>query len=108
MKIKISKIVKNIRTYKDLCSFLHATCEYKRFNIVYIAGVMAKVNNMYGVFHTEDLESSEFKDYVNSFIIELEGLYPEGIKEFLYDYLHIKDEVIKELEIKWDWKEERR
>lgn len=95
MKIKISKIVKNIHTYKDLCSFLHAACEYRNFNIVGIAGLIAEVNNLFSIDCTDELKPNEYQDYANKFLNMLYEKYSEKTKEFLHDYLCLKDKALK-------------
>ena len=87
MKIKISKIVKNIRTYKDLCNLPHLACEYRNFNIVGIAGLIAEVNNLFSIDCTDELKPNEYQDYANKFLNMLYEKYSEKTKEFLHDYL---------------------
>ena len=44
---EISRVVKKIYTYKDLCDLLHVVSEYRGFNIVDIAGIIAETNKFF-------------------------------------------------------------
>nr|DAK88339.1 MAG TPA: UPF0215 protein [Caudoviricetes sp.] len=44
---EISRVVKKIHTYKDLCNLLHVVSEYRGFNIVDIAGIIAETNKVF-------------------------------------------------------------
>lgn len=90
MIIEISKAVKKIRTYKDLCGLLNAACEYRYFNIVKIAALTAKVNELFNVSNTSELGSNKYQDYANTFLNMLYEKYSEKTKEFLHDYKSLK------------------
>lgn len=83
MKAEISRIVKSIYTYKDLCNLLHLACEYRNFNIVGIAGLIAEVNNLFSIDCTDELKPNEYQDYANTFLGMLNDLYPEDFEGFL-------------------------
>lgn len=83
MVIEISKAVKKIRTYKDLCGLLNAACEYRHFNIVKIAALTARVNELFNVSNTSELESNKYQDYANTFLGMLHDLYPDDFENFL-------------------------
>lgn len=95
MKAEISRIVKSIYTYKYLCNLLHLACEYRNFNIVGIAGLIAEANNLYSVDCTDELKPNEYQDYAKKFLNRLYEKYSEKTKEFLYDYLRLKDKALK-------------
>ena len=87
---EISRVVKRIHTYKDLCNLLHLACEHRNFNIVGIAGLIAEANNLFSIDCTDELKPNEYKDYANKFLNMLYEKYSEKTKEFLHDYLHYK------------------
>ena len=95
MKAEISRIVKSIYTYKDLCNLLHLACEYRNFNIVGIAGLIAKANNLFSIDCTDELKPNEYRNYTNKFLNMLYEKYYEKTKEFLHDYLCLKDKALK-------------
>ena len=95
MKAEISRTVKSIYTYKDLCNLLHLACEHRNFNIVGIAGLIAEVNNSFSIDCTDELKPNEYKDYANKFINMLYEKYSKKTKEFLHDYLCLKDKALK-------------
>lgn len=85
MVIEISKAVKKIRTYRDLCGLLNATCEYRYFNIVKIAALTARVNKVFNVSNTSELKSDKYQDYANTFLGMLHDLYPNDFENFLHN-----------------------
>ena len=85
MKIEISKAVKKIRTYKDLCGLLNAACECRYFNIVKIAALTARVNELFNVSNTSELGSNKYQDYANTFLGMLHDLYPNDFENFLHN-----------------------
>ena len=95
MKAEISRIVKSIHTYKDLCNLLHLACEHRNFNIVGIAGLIAEANNSFSIDCTDELNPDEYQGYVNKFLNMLYEKYSEKTKEFLPDYLHLKGKSLK-------------
>ena len=95
MKAEISRIVKSIYTYKDLCNLLHLACEYRNFNIVGIAGLIAEVNNSFSVDCTDELKPDKYKNYANKFLNVLYEKYSEKTKEFLHDYHNLKGKSLK-------------
>ncbi len=95
MKAEISRIIKRIHTHKDLCNLLHAACEYRKFNIVGIAGLIAEANNLFFIDCTDELKPNEYQDYTNKFLNMLYEKYSEKTKEFLHDYLCLKDKALK-------------
>lgn len=95
MKAEISRIVKSIYTYKDLCNLLHLACEYRNFNIVGIAGLIAEVNNSFSVDCTDELKPDKYKNYANKFLNMLYEKYSEKTKEFLHDYHNLKGKSLK-------------
>lgn len=92
---EISRVVKRMYTYKDLCNLLHLACEYRNFNIVGIAGLIAEVNNFFSIDCTDELNPDEYQDYANTFLNMLYEKYSEKTKEFLHDYLRLKDRTLK-------------
>ena len=95
MKAEISRVVKRIHTYKDLCNLLHLACEHRNFNIVGIAGLIAEANNLFSIDCTDELKPNEYQDYTNKFLNMLYEKYSEKTKEFLLDYLCLKDKALK-------------
>ena len=95
MKAEISRIVKSIYTYKDLCNLLHLACEHRNFNIVGIAGLIAEVNNSFSVDCTDELKPDKYQDYANKFLNILHEKYSEKTKEFLHDYHNLKGKSLK-------------
>ena len=95
MKAEISRTVKSIYTYKDLCNLLHLACEHRNFNIVGIAGLIAETNKVFSIENTSELKPNEYKDYANKFLNMLYEKYSENTKEFLHDYLRLKDKALK-------------
>lgn len=83
MVIEISKAVKKIHTYKDLCGLLNAACEYRYFNIVKIAALTARTNELFNVSNTSELKSDKYQDYANTFLGMLNDLYPDDFEGFL-------------------------
>ena len=83
MVIEISKAVKKIRTYKDLCGLLNAACEYRYFNIVKIAALTARVNELFSVLNTSELGANKYQDYAHMFLCMLHDLYSNKSDEFL-------------------------
>lgn len=84
MTIEISKAVKKIRTYRDLCGLLNAACEYRYFNIVKIAALTARVNKVFNVSNTSELKSDKYQDYAHMFLCMLHDLYSNKSDEFLH------------------------
>nr|DAK74755.1 MAG TPA: hypothetical protein [Caudoviricetes sp.] len=95
MKAEISRVAKKIYTYKDLCNLLHLACEYRNFNIVGIAGLIAKANNLFSIDCTDELKPNEYRNYTNKFLNMLYEKYSEKTKEFLHDYLRLRDKALK-------------
>lgn len=95
MKAEISRVVKRIHTYKDLCNLLHLACEHRNFNIVGIAGLIAEVNNLFSIDCTDELKPNEYRNYTNKFLNMLYEKYSEKTKEFLHNYLCLKDKALK-------------
>ena len=95
MKAEISRVVKRINAYKDLCNLLHLACEHRNFNIVGIAGLIAEVNNSFSVDCTDELKPNEYKNYANKFLNMLYEKYSEKTKEFLHDYHNLKGKSLK-------------
>ena len=95
MKAEISRVVKRIHTYKDLCNLLHLACEHRNFNIVGIAGLIAEANNFFSIDCTDELKPNEYKNYIDKFLNMLYEKYSEKTKEFLHDYLCLKDKALK-------------
>ena len=95
MKAEISRVAKKIYAYKDLCNLLHLACEYRNFNIVGIAEIIAETNKVFSIENTSELSRRKYQDYANKFLNMLYEKYSEKTKEFLYDYLCLKDKALK-------------
>lgn len=80
---EISRVVKKIYTYKDLCNLLHVASEYRGFNIVDIAGIIAETNKVFYIENTSELSRRKYKDYAYVFLYKLYGAYFDKFKEFL-------------------------
>jgi len=83
--IEVSKAAKKIHTYKDLCGLLNTACEYRYFNIVKIAALTARVNELFNVSNTSELGSNKYQDYANTFLGMLHDLYPKDFENFLHN-----------------------
>jgi hypothetical protein len=83
MIIEVSRAIKKIRTYKDLCGLLNDACEYRYFNIVKIATITARVNELFNVPNTSELKSDKYQDYAHMFLCTLHDLYSNKSDEFL-------------------------
>lgn len=80
---EISRVVKKIYTYKDLCNLLYVASEYRGFNIVDIAGIIAETNKVFYIENTSELSRRKYKDYAYVFLYKLYEAYFDKFKEFL-------------------------
>jgi len=83
MKAEISRIIKRIRTHKNLCNLLHAACEYREFNIVDIAGIMSETDELFNISSTRELSPEQYQDYAGEFLSMLYDLYSDKSEKFL-------------------------
>lgn len=102
MKIKIEKVLEEIKTvsdYRDLVSDLIGS---KLFSRQILADAESAALMDYGVEDSGEIDPDDVADFVWVFLYKLWEFAPHGFNRFMFDRCKLREKAIRKLKIDWE------
>ena len=105
MKIRISKIINQIRDTDDLQNLLKKLRQHDWIDNEGFEEIISNVNRrskILDVFDLNKLSGDRIQDYVDMLLQAIDDDFPMEFRCFLLNYEYVVSKVIKKMKIKWD------
>lgn len=102
MKIKIKKVLEEIRTVSDYRDLVADLTDSKLFSrkVLSDAGTAALMD--FGVEDSGEIDPDDVADFVWVFLYKLWEFAPHGFNRFMFDRCDLRGKAIRKLKIDWE------
>lgn len=102
MKIKIEKVLEEIRTVSDYKELLNSLTESNKFSKEVLSDVESIALMDYGLGDSGELDPDGVADFVWVFLYKLWECAPHGFNSFMFDRFKLREKAIRKLKIDWE------
>ena len=102
MKVKIKKVLEEIRTVSDYRDLVADFTDSELFSrkVLSDAGTAALMD--FGVEDSGELDPDDVADFVWVFLYKLWEFAPHGFNRFMFDRYDLREKAIRKLKIDWE------
>lgn len=102
MKVKIKKVLEEIRTVSDSRKLISDLIDSKLFSRKVLSDAESAALMDYGVEDPGELDPDDVKDFVWVFLYRLWEFAPHGFNRFMFDRCKLREKAIRKLKIDWE------
>lgn len=102
MKLKIKKVLEEIKTVSDYRDLVNDLMDSKLFSQAVLSDAESATLMDYGVKDLGELNPDDVLDFVWSFLYKLWEFAPLGFNNFMFDRFKLREKAIRKLKIDWE------
>ena len=102
MKIKIEKVLEEIKTVSDYRKIMSDLMESKLFSRAVLLDVESAALKDFGVEDSGEIDPDDVGDFVWVFLYKLWEFAPHGFNNFMFDRFKLREKAIRKLKIDWE------
>lgn len=101
MKIKIEKVLKEIKTVSDYRDLVNDLMDSNLFSKEVLTDTESITLGVYGFDDLGELDPDDVEDFVWNFLYRLWEFAPHGFNRFMFDRLNLREKVVRKLKVDW-------
>ena len=102
MKIKIEKVLEEIKTVSDYRKLISDLIGSKLFSRQVLTDAESAALMDYGVEDSGEIDPDDVADFVWVFLYKLWEFAPHGFNRFMFDRCKLREKAIRKLKIDWE------
>lgn len=103
MKVKIKKVLEEIKTVSDYRKLISDLIDSKLFSRRILSDAESATLMDYGVKDLGELDPDDVLDFVWSFLYKLWEFVPHGFNRFMFNRCDLREKAIRKLKINWEF-----